>query len=128
MPNKLNLNKMGLLTADMKITNMSTEIVTDVRIRTTATTAEAIEITTTIINEAKVTTETTIQITTIIITSMKKVLNHIKTGVHRKERNMVIYNLLAIIVHKIITSNKSTAIMTKKAAMAMGTTSELTWI
>jgi len=118
---------MDLLTADMKITNTSTDIVTDVRIRTTATTAEAIEITTTIINEAKVTTETTIQITTIIITSMKKVLNHIKTGVHRKERNMVIiFNLLVIIVHKIITSNKSTAIMTKKAAM--GTTSELTWI
>jgi hypothetical protein len=123
---------MDLLTADMKITNTSTEIITDVRIRTTATTAEAIEITTTIIIEAKVTTETTIQITTIIITSMKKVLNHIKTGVHRKERNTVIYNLLAIIVLKIITSNKSTvimkstAIMTKKAVM--GTTSELTWI
>jgi hypothetical protein len=75
---------MDLLTADMKINNTSTEIVTDVRIRTTATTAEAI-VTTILINEAKVTTETTIQITTIIITSMKKVLNHIKTGVHRKE-------------------------------------------
>lgn len=119
-----------LLTADMKITNTSTEIITDVSIRTTAITAEAIEITTMIIKgEAIVTTEITtimtVLMTVIIETNMKKVLNNIKAGVHSKERNMVIYNLLDIIVHKIITSNKSKTIIIKKA---MGTTSELTWI
>ena len=116
-----------LLTTDMKITNTSTEIITDVSIRTIVITAEAIEITTMIIKkEAIVTIEiiTIMTVTVIIETNMKKVLNNIKTGVHSKERNMVIYNLLDIIVHKIITSNKSMTIIIIKA---MGTTSELTW-
>jgi len=116
-----------LLTTDMKITNTSTETITDVRIRTTVITAEAIEITTTIIKgEAIVTTEITIPMTVITETNMKKVvLNNIKAGVHSKERKILIFNLLDIIVHKIITSNRSSTIIIK--AKAMGTTSELTW-
>lgn len=116
-------NKMELLTTDMKIINTNTDLVSDESILTIVTTAEVIEITTTTTIEAIATIETTTAII-IITTSMKKVLNHIQTGVHKKEQSRLIYNQLGI-VHKIITSNKSTAMITKKA---MGITSELTWI
>jgi len=103
----------------------------DESILTTATTAEAIiEIITTKTISIATTTEaivTIVIITTIITTiAMIKIhiLNNIKTGEHKKGRNMLIYSQLATTIRKIITNSKSIAMITNKA---MGTTSELTW-
>ena len=104
---------MEISIADTKITNMNMALSLDVNIPTTVIIAEVIVIITMTIDEAIVIIATT---TTIIIitTNTIKVLNNTLTGVHKKERNILIFSQLDTTVHKIITNSKSTATTTKK--------------
>ena len=118
---------MVILTIVTRIINTSMDLNSDGRILTTVTTAEAIiEITTMTIATITEAIVTIVIITTIITTAMINVLilDNIKTGEHKKGRNMLIYSQLVTTIRKIITNSKSMAMIVTKT---MGTTSELTW-
>ena len=124
-------NKMDhLLITDMKTINTSMDLSSDVSILTTVIIAEVIVIITTIktatIDEAIVTIITTIAIIKITIITIKKVLNNITHGVHKKERNILTCSQQDIIVHRIITNSKSLATTITK--IVMGIISEQIWI
>lgn len=116
----LHSNKTVISIVDMRIINMSMDKVLGEKIRTIAIIVEVIEITTMIRNVAIVIIVITITTTTI---SMKKVLNNILAGAHKKELNILISNQPVITVNKIITSNKNKATTIKKVRTAI----ELTW-
>jgi hypothetical protein len=124
-------NKMDhLLITDMKTINTSMDLSSDVSILTTVIIAEVIVIITTIktatIDEAIVTIITTIAIIKITIITIKKVLNNITHGVHKKERNILTCSHQDIIVHRIITNSKRLATTITK--IVMGIISEQIWI
>jgi hypothetical protein len=115
----------------MKINSMNMDRISAKNILTIAIIAEDIEIIITMIGhtiEATVIIQITISIiiTTTTIIERRKVLNHIKIGVHKKEQKTLTFNQL-VMVHKIITNNKNIA-MIIKIKITIAIILELIWI